>query len=1050
MRRRRSTPWRAGSLKTKPMTEAKTETSDNSDYANEPIRIPGSIQPHGYLFIVSAADQRVMAVSQNAADLLGLPVSDMIGRPVGDFLLSTTGETLDQVIGQRDARPSICVVMRHPDQPGELGGVISVDDDLLLLELQASTSVVQTSELFGQVRAAIEQIRTSPSTESACQALATGVRRLCGFERVMVYRFDDDWNGQVVAEDRLASAHSYLGQMFPASDISEPARALYLVNTVRIIPDASYRPSPIVPGLHPSCGRPFDLSRVTLRSVSPIHLEYLADMGVAASMCVSIIRDDRLWGLVACHHSSPKILTQNVLQSCDLLAQSAAWYLDSNEHTAAALSVAAVRAIELMVEKDQLADFKGSLASIETELLATTRSSGVAIWKPQGAWAVGLRPSDQELESLVEWLAATGQARVTTDRLSWLYPPASDFESQVSGLVATRLGVGWIIWFRAEWRHTLTWAGPQDQPVVRAAETGRITPRRSFASWRQGVRGRSVPWTNADLVAADQVQSLVLRASLSEARTTSRLAVAARTAYQAALDRFAIVAITDRRGDIVFVNDRFCEISGYSRDELLGRNHRILKSGQHPADFFTDLWRTLSSKQSWHGDVCNRNKSGELYWVDTTIVPLLGADGQPEQFVSVRYEITDRKASEAQRQVMLDALNECSLAAEAATIAKSQFLATMSHELRTPMNGVIGMLDLLMKTDMDAEQTLRASTALGSARSLLEILNDILDFSKLESGQVAIEDIAFSPAVLAELIRDLLGPRAEDSGLRLSCEIGPEVPHWLRGDPTRLRQVLINLVGNAIKFTESGTIQIGVSYAPLRGQGELRFEVHDTGIGVSKDQQARLFRRFVQADSTTTRRYGGTGLGLAISKELVELMGGTMGVTSSLGAGSTFWFRLDAPQAAAPSGEDAAETADLVAPVLERSLRILAADDHQVNRMVVQLYLEAAGHHVTVVGNGAEALEAVRTGHFDLVLMDIQMPVMDGLTATREIRALASPACDIPIIALTANAMAGDRERYMAAHMDDYLTKPIDPGALLGTISQYCPAGAMTVLAAAQ
>lgn len=515
---------------------------------------------------------------------------------------------------------------------------------------------------------------------------------------------------------------------------------------------------------------------------------------------------------------------------------------------------------------------------------------------------------------------------------------------------------------------------------------------------------------------------------LTEALETARVALSAKTAYQTALDKYAIVAITDRRGDIIFVNDRFCEISGYSRDELIGSNHRVLNSGVHPKPFFQDLWRSIARGTAWHGEICNRKKDGNLYWVDTTIVPLTGASGKIDQFVSVRYDITERKAAEENRRLMLEALAERSEAAEAATAAKGQFLAAMSHELRTPMNGVIGMLDLLMKTRLDDEQRLRASTALGSARSLLTILNDILDLSKLENGSIQLEIIPFSPRELIQEVAALLSPQAEEKGLRLVTAVEPSVPDRVEGDPTRVRQVLINLMGNACKFTEHGEIRCRASY----DDGALRLEVRDNGIGLSDDQQTRVFRRFEQGDPSITRRFGGTGLGLTISKDLVELMGGEMGVVSSLGAGSTFWLAIPA----APAAVEQALPAPSSAGCRTRPLRVLAADDHPVNRMVIATYLETAGHAVTLATNGQEALEALQTSDFDVVLMDIQMPVLDGLRATREIRSLATAAQHVPIVALTANAMAGDRERFLQAGMSDYVAKPIDPGALLETINR--------------
>ena len=500
------------------------------------------------------------------------------------------------------------------------------------------------------------------------------------------------------------------------------------------------------------------------------------------------------------------------------------------------------------------------------------------------------------------------------------------------------------------------------------------------------------------------------------------------------LDEHAIVSVADVAGHITYANDRFCKISGYTRNELLGKDHRAVNSAFHSTQFWREMYQTVAKGETWQGEVCNRAKDGRLYWVNSTVVAFMDGDGKPLEYIAIRTDITRQKIAE--------------VAAKSANQAKSEFLANMSHEIRTPMNAIIGFSHLCLQTKLEATQRDYTEKVYSSANKLLGILNDILDFSKVEAGKLVIEKIPFRLDEVMRSVADIISIRATEKSLVPQFDNEAKTLPVLVGDPLRLGQVLNNLLSNAIKFTETGevTVQVRIKsqtagHDDIPGHVVLCFTVRDTGIGLTQEQIKKLFQPFSQADASTTREYGGTGLGLSISKGLVEKMGGTMWVESTPGKGSTFSFNLpftfltkDSDAPADLSLHDV--QAQKVGLAELTGLHLLLVEDNEFNQQLAIALLNNTGIKVTLARNGIEAVQAAQPGLFDAVLMDMHMPHMDGLEATRQIR--KNPALyDLPIIAMTANAMPDDRKQCLAAGMNDYVTKPIQVNVLYDTIARW-------------
>jgi signal transduction histidine kinase/CheY-like chemotaxis protein len=516
------------------------------------------------------------------------------------------------------------------------------------------------------------------------------------------------------------------------------------------------------------------------------------------------------------------------------------------------------------------------------------------------------------------------------------------------------------------------------------------------------------------------------------------------------------VTIVDRDLTIRFWNPAFCQVQGFPDGVM------------HPGVTMAEVFRYIARRGDYgSGDIeesvaarVNLCLKFEAHNFIRTLAngdqlniigrPIVGADGEISGFVTIYHDVTAEKRHEEELEAKNKELELAKQLAEAASQAKGQFLSNMSHEIRTPLNCVIGMAFLALKTDLDPRQRDYLEKIRSAGEHVLGIIDDILDFSKIEAGKMDVQQIEFSLKDVTQTVTAVMAPKAASRNLEMVFDIDPSLPHMLVGDPLRLRQALINYTNNAIKFSEQGTIGIRIRKESGGANDCLvRFEVSDQGIGLSQAEVAKLFVSFQQADASTTREYGGTGLGLAICKELANLMGGDVGVDSQPGVGSTFWFtaRLGIPankvsamldQLSDAAGELLASVPTPIEPLKE--VRILLAEDNTFNQQIAQEMLEDAGAIVRIANNGVEALELLNQASFDCVLMDIQMPQMDGLEAARRIRADPNLG-HLPILAMTATATTDSRTHCIAAGMNDFISKPIVPAMMYQTIAQWLMAG---------
>jgi light-regulated signal transduction histidine kinase (bacteriophytochrome)/CheY-like chemotaxis protein len=840
----------------------------------ESIHRPGFIQGWGALLAAGADDLIIRHASANLGDFIGTSGAAAIGRP------------LAVLIAEVQARPDL-IVVRH--------GL----DAMHYVEIEravAQSPPPLADAAWSDALAVVNDLREVPTSAALFAAASTAIRRATGFDRAMFYRFDAIGHGEVVGEDCANDLEPFLGINYPASDVPRQARVLYLRRRVRLIADARMAPVAIL-GAAGADLMP-DLSDCALRAVSAYHLEYLRNMGVPATLAVSLIVDGALWGMLVCHHREASHLPLSVRAKCDLIGQVTSLMVASLRDRAARAEAGKRRARIAGMSGRVAAGLHGagglasSMAATEADLLALTGAAGAVIRLGGRTVSVGAAPVGQAATAVVDALlakAGEGAGPFGWNDLGVLaLPGTAGVHAGALLLPVAHVPGDAIVWLRPERARTVRWGGDPTLAAQVYDTAGALKPRRSFAVWREEVRGKSLDWTEDNLEAASDLRR--------------------------ELDKL---------------------LAGYAEEMRVARDH-----------------------------------------------------------------------------------------ADRALRAKSEFLATMSHEIRSPMSGLLGVLELLRNTRLDVEQGRMAAMIHNSASMLLAVLNDILDFSKIEAGALSVN---LEPTSLRATIEDLVQPyvvSAKLKGIDLTLAIDPALPSRLLTDRLRLRQILNNLLSNALKFTAAGIIAVRVDRLESEAGPRLRIAVSDSGIGMTEEVLARLFNPFMQADGSTTRTYGGTGLGLAISKKLTELLDGSIAARSRVGKGSAFSVEL--PLLFCPESDGAVVAAEPPPAPQHQGGHVLVIDDDQTIRWLSQRQLEMLGFKVDSAEDGEAGLQKLRSAVYDLVLTDCHMPRMDGVAFTRAVRSATDPAMrSLPIIGLTADVTEAQYHLCVGAGMVELAIKPL-------------------------
>jgi len=1009
----------------------------------------------------------VSHASANVATLLGIGADQVLKRELKQFCPAANVGAIERLLPQlAEGKPAHFPWEHfhsehfHPEQAARQRTTwLHRRQQLFVLEVEDFDAGQEISRGTGSaaLREFLKNACESPSIQILAKMSADAFASIADYDRVMIYQFHEDWSGQVIAENRKPEAEPYLGLRYPASDIPSQARQLYTVNLLRVVVDAHSTPIPILADPH---SPQIDLTHSILRSVSPYHIEYLRNMQVTATLTASLMVDGRLWGMIACHHSTAKAVTPALRNLAALIAETVSLRIAAlGERNAERVKAKRVRQIMALASEIPSAEKMVEILCFgQSRMQALFEFDSVAICTPQGSISIGNAPKS-------EWIELFAKALLALDRDVFSFSDSADALGCIPceeaagalAIVLCREPAIVILGFRNEFEQELTWGGDVTKPAIKPSPGERISPRKSFAAYKQTIRGKSLPWTEDDLEKARQILP-ILRGLLPRDRTAA-VSLVTRSlqdlsgAVPGSSPLFRSLLDAASQGMSLYIHGHAGATTPAFATQALLNQFNLDDQGPEFSLSMADFFRNIGLpedllKQMHFGPrevhVMTGRSANHSYLVELKQILQIATPRRSAFLAVLTFHNITRYAR------LLEAMDAARQQADHASQIKSAFLANMSHEVRTPMNGILGMAHLLQGMPLPAEQRELVEVIARSGEALLRLVNDILDVSKIEAGKLTLESIAFN---LRELLEDavrLFRPTARP-GVELILDLANDVPPMLIGDPARLRQVILNCLGNAIKFTHAGRVTLQIRREKTAAiYTTLDFRVVDTGVGIAADQLTTLFQRFHQAEASTGRKYGGTGLGLAISRQLVTLMGGDIAAVSSVGHGTTLQFKLSFlmdPAIAGGHPDDAAARSQPTSSLqslhlLARSgrddqsdnppphpapVRVLIVDDNEINRIVAAALLTPHGYQVAIAQNGAEAVDLALRDSYDVILMDCHMPRMDGYEATALIRKNEVGRKRTPIIALTGSVLKDEPNRHLAAGMDDFLEKPINP-----------------------